>query len=176
MWKDDLEGLMMLLDGVLDPTHEALWRARLADEPELAQQWSELKKLRQTLNVELEAELSPDFTERVMKQVRQVEQVPPSLWDRITAFLSRPIAVPVSAAAALAIMWAIGMPSATTPDVGDAPALAAQNTPPASVLASGETEIESIDNPTDYIVLVLAAPGSPNRMIWISQRTPSDEG
>ena len=46
----------------------------------------------------------------------------------------------------------------------------------ADALASGETEIESIDNPTDYNVLVLAAPGSPNRMIWISQRTLNDEG
>ena len=91
MWKDDLEGLMMLLDGVLDPTQEALWRARLADEPELAQRWSELQTLRQKLNEGLKEELSPDFTQRVMREVRHTEQVPPSLWDRLTAFLSRPI-------------------------------------------------------------------------------------
>jgi len=175
MWKDDLEGLMMLLDGVLDPTQEALWRARLADEPELAQQWSELQTLRQKLNEGLKEELSPDFTQRVMRAVRHTEQVPPSLWDRLTAFLSRPIAIPISVAAALALMWSIGLPSATSP-TSSAPVIAAQSAAPASALASGETEIESIDNPTDYNVLVLAAPGSPNRMIWISQRTPSDEG
>ena len=100
MWKDDLEGLMMLLDGVLDPTQEALWRARLADEPELAHQWSELQTLRQRLNEGLTEELSPDFTQRVMREVRNTEQVPPSLWDRLTAFLSRPIAIPISVAAA----------------------------------------------------------------------------
>jgi len=175
MWKDDLEGLMMLLDGVLDPTQEALWRARLADEPELAHQWSELQTLRQRLNEGLTEELSPDFTQRVMREVRNTEQVPPSLWDRLTAFLSRPIAIPISVAAALALMWSIGLPSATPP-TSSAPSIAAQSAAPASALASGETEIESIDNPTDYNVLVLAAPGSPNRMIWISQRTPSDEG
>ena len=110
-----------------------------------------------------------------MKQVRQTEQAPPSFLDRIVSFLSRPIAVPVAAAAAVAIMWAIGLPNAVTPAPINTPAGAA-TTPAADALASGETEIESIDNPTDYNVLVLAAPGSPNRMIWISQRTLNDEG
>ena len=175
MWKDDLEGLMMLLDGVLDPTQEALMRARIADEPELARQWNELRQLQGLLKHELKAELSPNFAHKVMKQVRQTEQAPPSFLDRIVSFLSRPIAVPVAAAAAVAIMWAIGLPNAVTPAPINTPAVAA-TTPAADALASGETEIESIDNPTDYNVLVLAAPGSPNRMIWISQRTLNDEG
>ena len=175
MWKDDLEGLMMLYDGVLDPTQEALMRARIADEPELARQWNELQQLQGLLQHELQAELSPNFTDQVMKQVRQTEQVQPSFIDRIVSFLSRPIAIPVTAAAAVAIMWAIGLPNAVAPSPVNAPALA--STPPANdALAAGETEIESIDNPTDYNVLVLAAPGSPNRIIWISQRTLNDEG
>jgi anti-sigma factor RsiW len=175
MWKDDLEGLMMLLDGVLDPTEEALMRARIVDEPELARQWNELRQLQGLLKHELKAELSPNFSDEVMKKVRQSEQVPPSFVDRLIAFLSRPIAVPVAAAAAVAIMWAIGLPNAVTPAPINTPAVAT-SAGGADALASGETEIESIDNPTDYNVLVLAAPGSPNRMIWISQRTLNDEG
>ena len=175
MWKDDLEGLMMLRDGILDPTQEALLRARIADEPQLARQWNELRQLQGLLKSEFKAELSPNFVDEVMKQVRQTEQVPPSFLDRVVSFLSRPIAVPVAAAAAVAIMWAIGLPNAVSPAPINTPAVAT-TTPTNDALASGETEIESIDNPTDYNVLVLAAPGSPNRMIWISQRTLNDEG
>ena len=175
MWKDDLEGLMMLLDGALDPTQEALLRARIVDEPELARQWSELRQLQGLLNDELMVDVPKNFADQVMQQVRQTEQVPPSLIDRLIAFLSRPIAVPVAAAAAIALMWAIGLPTAVTPASINTPAVAT-TTPVTDALASGETEIESIDNPTDYNVFVLAAPGSPNRMIWISQRTLNDEG
>ena len=175
MWKDDHDGLMMLLDGVLDPTQEALLRARIADEPQLARQWNELRQLQGLLRQELKAELSPNFADEVMKQVRQTEQVPPSLIDRLVSFLNRPIAVPIAAAAAVAMMWAIGLPNAATPTSINSPAIAS-TIPAADDLAPGETEIVFIDNPTDYNVLVLAAPGSPNRMIWISQRTLNDEG
>ena len=51
MWKDDLEGLMLLHDGVLDGEHEALLRARIEDEPELAEQWRRLTALSQVLEL-----------------------------------------------------------------------------------------------------------------------------
>ena len=127
------------------------------------------------LREELSAELKPDFTQNVMRAVRQTEQAPPGLVDRLVAFLSRPIAVPLAAAAAVAIMWAIGLPEATTIPQLSAPGINAGTAPKTVPVATGETEIESIDNQTDYNVLVLAAPGSPNRMIWLSERT-SDEG
>ena len=171
----DLDHLMLLLDGELPPAEEVLLRARIEDEPELAKHWQALQVLRGTLREELSAELSPDFTQKVMHSVRQAEQAPPSVVDRLVAFLSRPIAVPLAAAAAIAIMWAIGLPQAATIPQLSAPGINAGAAPQAAPVATGETEIESIDNQTDYNVLVLAAPGSPNRMIWLSERT-SDEG
>ena len=175
MWKDDLEGLMLLHDGVLDGEHEALLRARIEDEPELAEQWRRLTALSQALEHELQVEPPPDFVQNLMEQVRQTPQVAPSLTSRLFEFLSRPIAVPAAAVVAAIALWSLGLPDAVTPSHVAAPATAAVGAPPESLVA-GETEIESIDNPTDYNVLVLAAPGSPNRMIWISQRQISDEG
>ena len=176
MLDHDLDNLMLLLDGALPPAEEVLLRARLEDEPALAKQWQGLQAMQNAVRHQMDVQISPDFTANVMQAVRQTEQIPPSVFDRFIAFLSRPIAGPVAAAAAIAIMWAIGLPQASTlppldAAVGQSANAAAQVAP----IASGETEIESIDNQTDFNVLVLAAPGSPNRMIWLSQRN-SDEG
>ena len=58
MWKDDLEGLMMLHDGVFDPTQEALMRARIVDEPDSLVNGMNSRQLQGLLKHELKAELS----------------------------------------------------------------------------------------------------------------------
>jgi anti-sigma factor RsiW len=172
----DLDNLMLLLDGALPPDEEVLLRARLEDEPALAKQWHGLQAMQGALRHEMGVQISADFTAKVMHAVRQTEQIPPSVFDRIITFLSRPIAVPVAAAAAIAIMWAVGLPQASTlPPLDAAASQSANSANQVAPIAAGETEIESIDNQTDFNVLVLAAPGSPNRMIWLTQRN-SDEG
>ena len=171
----NLDNLMLLLDGALPPAEEVLMRAQIEDDPALATQWRGLQAMQGALRDQMSAEPNPDFTAKVMHAIRQTEQVPPSALTRFIAFLSRPIAVPIAATAAIAIMWAIGLPQASTLPPLDAPGLSAATAAQAVPVATGETEIESIDNQTDFNVLVLAAPGSPNRMIWLSQRN-SDEG
>jgi len=175
MSQDDLELLMMLMDGALAPADAALLRARIADEPELASTWNELQQMQLAIAEHLSAAPAPDFTQRVMAQVRQTEQLPPSLWARLEAWLSRPIAIPLAAAAALAVVYAIGLPEPSPPPELSAP-VAAKTPAVEPTFETGETEIESIDNETDYNVLVLAAPGSSNRMIWLSRRDPNEEG
>ena len=97
----DLDQLMLLLDGELSPSEEVLVRARIEDEPELAGHWRGLQLMQGALQEELKAELRPDFTHQVMQAARQAEQIPPSLIDRFLNFLSKPIAVPLAAAAAV---------------------------------------------------------------------------
>lgn len=176
MSQDNLHDLMMLLDGVLEPADEAMLRARLEDEPELAATWHQLKSMRAQLKTELQSTLKPDFTARVMTQVQATPQVAPGLMQRLQKWLTRPIAVPVAVAAALLVMWSIGLPQPAPPPELASPALAVTPVSDGPRMAAGETEIESIDNQTNYNVLVLAAPGSPNRMIWLSQRNLNDEG
>jgi anti-sigma factor RsiW len=173
---DELEGLMLMLDGALEPADEVMLRARLADDPALAEQWRALQIMQSELQNSLQTQLSPDFTARVMDQVRDSQQVSPGLLHRLLGFMSRPIAIPIAASAAFALMWAIGMPEPNNTVSPQAASLEAQTNPVTPNFALSETEIESIDNPTDINVLVLAAPGSRNRLIWLSQRSISDEG
>jgi anti-sigma factor RsiW len=176
MSRDELEGLMLMLDGALEPADEAMLRARLVDDPALAEQWRALQLMQSELKIGLQAELSPDFTAGVMKKVRQSQQVSPGLMHQLLNFLSRPIAIPIAASAAFALMWAVGMPKPSDNIGLQAPSVAAETSPAKKDFAFSETEIESIDNPTNINVLVLAAPGSRNRVIWLSQRNISDEG
>jgi anti-sigma factor RsiW len=176
MSRDELEGLMLMLDGALEPADEAMLRARLVDDPALAEQWRALQLMQSELKIGLQAKLSPDFTAGVMKKVRQSQQVSPGLMHQLLNFLSRPIAIPIAASAAFALMWAIGMPKPSDNTGLQAPSVAAETSPAKNDFAFSETEIESIDNPTNINVLVLAAPGSRNRLIWLSQRNISDEG
>lgn len=178
MSRDELEGLMLMLDGALKPADEAMLRAQLADDPALAEQWRALQLMRSELKSSLQAELSPDFTTGVMERVRQSQQVSPGLLHQLLKLLSRPIAIPIAASAAFALMWAVGMPQPSDNLNLQTPSLAGETSPAKTDFALGETEteIESIDNPTDMNILVLAAPGSRNRLIWLSQRNISDEG
>ena len=176
MLRDEVESLMLLRDGALSAADAALLRARLAEEPALRRQYDELGALSRALNEHLAAEPSPDFSVRVMAQVTSSEQVAPGLLIVVSRWLAQPIAVPLAAAAALAIMLFVGLPEPVDPPQLAPAASAARSTPEAPILAADETEIEDIDNRTDYNVLVLAAPGSSNRLIWLSRRVVSDEG
>ena len=129
MSRDELEGLMLMLDGALEPADEAMLRARLVDDPALAEQWRALQLMQSELKIGLQAELSPDFTAGVMKKVRQSQQVSPGLMHQLLNFLSRPIAIPIAASAAFALMWAVGMPKPSDNIGLQAPSVAAETSP-----------------------------------------------
>ena len=171
MWEDDLEGLMLLTTACsMASTRRSC--ARIEDEPELAEQWRRLTALSQVLEHELQAEPPPDFRTRSHGAGAPNASSCPKPYE--SPRIEPPDRRPAAAVVARSPCGRWGYPMRSLRATSRACCGCSRRA--AGGARAGETEIESIDNPTDYNVLVLAAPGSQNRMIWISQRQISDEG
>ena len=71
-------------------------------------------------------------------------------------------------------MLSIGLPDYREGAERPSPDLST-SAPAAAIEQFAEVEIEEVDSEADYNVLVLSAPGSRNRVVWLTPRSNAEE-
>jgi len=170
----DFELLCRDLDNDLSPAEQNAFSARLEADPALAADCALLRDLQATTGQLLDVRAPDTLSTNIMAKVRVQAQVSAHPVRRMVDWLREHWAVPVAAAAACSLMLAVGLPDYRE---GAALTRADQSVNSAATPTEqfAEVEIEEVDSEADYNVLVLSAPGSRNRVVWLTPRANAEE-
>jgi anti-sigma factor RsiW len=170
----DFELLCRLVDNDLTAGEQSALSERLQAEPGLAAEFEQLRGIGAATAELLDVQPPPDLAEMIMAKVRVRRQVSAHPLRRLADWLIDHWPVPVAAAVACSLMLVVGLPEAggvVHPGV----ARVAASVPATVTEQVAEVEIEEVDSEANYNVLVLSAPGSRNRVVWLTPRQSAEE-
>ena len=176
---DDQDLVYLYMDGELPDEEIEAFEARLGNEPALQGLLAEARSIQVETRSLLDAPVPLGMTTRIMAEIRAEDAVPQGAWERLMQGLRLRWPVPVAIAAGLALAFGFGLGGMeeTQNSLSPLPVLEqAEAMSPQPRVAAGAVEIEDLDASEDYDIMIYVAPGSNNQMIWLTPKTPEDEG
>ena len=177
---DDQDLVYLYMDGEMQGPECEAFEARLRQEPGLQKLLAQARAIQVETRVMLDAPAPLGLSTRIMAEVRAEDTAASQgLLGRLMQGLRFHWPVPVAVAACLGLVFGLGLGGVeeTQNQLTPPPALAqTEASSPQPRVAAGSVEIEDLDASEDYDIMIYVAPGSNNQMIWLTPKTPEEEG
>jgi len=172
---EDFERLYAYLDGELAADAAADFKLLLARDEPLRALLAEAEELRQLTRSVIDTPAPMGLNTRIMAEVRATEQRRSAGLGRALSGWFKRLAVPAAVAVSLAVMLLVGLPSGTDDALRGAgqELLLIDNSQASAPQAT--VEIEELEA-AGYNVMILAAPGTGNQIIWLSPQLDDEKG
>lgn len=177
---DDQDLIYLYMDGELQGAECEAFEQRLKQERTLQELLAEARAIQAETRSLLDVPSPMGLSTRIMAEIRADEaQAEQGVFDRLMQGLRQHWPVPVAVAACLALVFGLGLDRVeeTQNVLSSPPALEqAEVATPQPRMAAGAVEIEDLDASEDYDIMIYLAPGSNNQLIWLTPKTPEEEG
>ncbi|MBM65459.1 MAG: hypothetical protein CMH55_04400 [Myxococcales bacterium] len=177
---DDQDLVYLYMDSELQGVELEAFEQRLKEEPALQGLLAEARAIQVETRSLLDVPVPMGLRTRVMAEIRAEEaQAELGVFDRLIQGLRQHWPVPVAVAACLALVVGLGLNRVEeTQNVLTSPPAVeqAEVATPKPRMAAGAVEIEDLDASEDYDIMIYLAPGSNNQLIWLTPKTPEEEG